>query len=83
MANQGRKIKVLFASAEAVPFVKTGGLGDVAGSLPRALNQKGAEVSVIMPKYSVIPAEYQEQMKHIAEFYVPSRGAASTAASRS
>ena len=71
MANQGRKIKVLFASSEAVPFVKTGGLADVAGSLPRALNQKGAEVSVIMPKYSAIPQEYQDQMKHIAEFYVP------------
>ncbi|SEH47220.1 MULTISPECIES: glycogen synthase GlgA [Atopobiaceae] len=71
MAVQGRKIKVLFASAEAVPFVKTGGLGDVAGSLPRALNHEGADVSVIMPKYSIIPQEYQEQMKHVAEFYVP------------
>ena len=66
-----RKIKILFAASEAVPFVKTGGLGDVAGSLPAALKAAGAKVSVILPKYSFIPQEYQDQMKHIADFYVP------------
>ena len=66
-----RKIKILFAATEAVPFVKTGGLGDVAGSLPRSLNAAGAECSVILPKYASIPEEYQEQMTHIADFYVP------------
>lgn len=66
-----RKIKILFAASEAVPFVKTGGLGDVAGSLPVALKEAGAKVSVILPKYGFIPAEYREQMKHIADFYVP------------
>lgn len=66
-----RKIKVLFAASEAVPFVKTGGLGDVAGSLPVALKEAGAKVSVILPKYGFIPAEYREQMRHIADFYVP------------
>ena len=66
-----RKIRVLFAASEAVPFVKTGGLGDVAGSLPKALKAAGAKVSVIMPKYSAIPWEYQQQMEHVADFYVP------------
>ena len=66
-----RKIKVLFASAEAVPYVKTGGLGDVAGSLPRTLNHLGAKVNVILPKYSSIPAEFQEKMVHVDDFYVP------------
>lgn len=66
-----RKIKILFAATEAVPFVKTGGLGDVAGSLPRSLNAAGAECSVILPKYASIPEEYQERMTHIADFYVP------------
>ena len=66
-----RKLRILFASAEAVPFCKTGGLGDVAGSLPRALKHAGAKVAVILPKYGSIPGEYQEQMKHVADFYVP------------
>lgn len=66
-----RRIKILFAASEAVPFVKTGGLGDVAGSLPAALRAKGAKVSVILPKYSFIPEEYQGRMRHVADFYVP------------
>ncbi len=66
-----RKIKVLLAASEAVPFIKTGGLGDVAGSLPAALKQAGAKVAVILPKYGSIPQKYQEQMQHVAEFYVP------------
>jgi starch synthase len=66
-----RKIKILFAASEAVPFAKTGGLGDVAGSLPRELRHVGAKVSVIMPKYGTIAEEYKEAMKHVADFYVP------------
>ncbi len=66
-----RKLRVLFASSEAVPFAKTGGLADVAGSLPRALKHAGARVSVILPKYACIPQEYRDQMKHVADFYVP------------
>lgn len=66
-----RKIRLLFAASEAVPFVKTGGLGDVAGSLPRSLKQAGAKAAVIMPKYGSIPQEYQEKMRHVADFYVP------------
>ena len=62
---------MLFAASEAVPFVKTGGLADVTGSLPRALKRAGAKVAVIMPKYAAIPWEYQEQMENVADFYVP------------
>lgn len=66
-----RKIKILLAASEAVPFVKTGGLGDVVGSLPQALNRAGADCAVIMPKYASIAGEYQQQMVHVADFYVP------------
>ncbi|MBQ6523008.1 MAG: glycogen synthase GlgA [Atopobiaceae bacterium] len=66
-----RKLKILLATSEAVPFAKTGGLGDVAGSLPQALNAEGAKCAVIMPKYSTIPWEYQEKMEHLGEMYVP------------
>ena len=66
-----RKLRILFASSEAVPFAKTGGLGDVAGSLPRALKHAGAKAAVIMPKYGTIPQEYRDRMKHVADFYVP------------
>ena len=71
MTAKRRKMRILFASSEAVPFAKTGGLGDVAGSLPRALKHAGARVAVILPKYASIPQEYKDQMKHVADFYVP------------
>ncbi len=63
--------KVLFVAAEAVPFAKTGGLGDVIGSLPKELRQKGLDVRVILPKYQDIPASFQDQMTLKAEFTVP------------
>ena len=69
MANQ--KLHIVFASAEAAPFVKTGGLGDVAGSLPAALAAAGAEVIVMVPKYATIADEYKNQMEHVTQFYVP------------
>ena len=65
-----KKPKVLFATFEAVPFVKTGGLGDVGGSLPGALNKAGAEVRVILPKFATIPREYKDQMVHVTDFYL-------------
>ena len=65
------RLGVVFASAEAAPFVKTGGLGDVAGSLPSALNAAGADVIVMVPKYATIADEYKAQMEHVGEFYVP------------
>lgn len=65
-----KKMQVVFASAEAAPFVKTGGLGDVAGSLPRALVAAGADVIVMVPKYGTIASEYTDRMDHVADFYV-------------
>lgn len=66
-----RKLNVLFAASEAYPFMKTGGLGDVAGSLPKALQNDGVEVRVIVPKYRDIPQEYKDQMEHVCDFYMP------------
>lgn len=70
MADSSKKMQIVFASAECAPFVKTGGLGDVAGSLPAALVRAGAEVIVMVPKYATIKDEYKEQMEHFADFYV-------------
>lgn len=64
-------MQIVIASAEAAPFVKTGGLGDVAGSLPRALVEAGADVIVMVPKYASIPDEYKSRMTHMCDFYVP------------
>lgn len=64
-------MKVLFALTEADPFVKTGGLGEVGGSLPFALQEQGVEIRVILPKYSCISTAYRERMKPIRNFNVP------------
>ncbi len=63
-------MKILFATSEAAPFVKTGGLGDVAGTLPITLKEKGVDVRVIMPKYRCIPQEIRDQMKYINHIYI-------------
>lgn len=70
MADSSKKMQIVFASAECAPFVKTGGLGDVAGSLPAALVRAGAEVIVMVPKYATIKGEYKAQMEHFSDFYV-------------
>lgn len=70
MADSSKKMQIVFASAECAPFVKTGGLGDVAGSLPAALVRAGAEVIVMVPKYATIKDEYKAQMQHFSDFYV-------------
>lgn len=70
MAQTSKKMQIVFASAECAPFVKTGGLGDVAGSLPAALVRAGAEVIVMVPKYATIKDEYKAQMEHFSDFYV-------------
>ena len=53
-------MKILFVASECAPFAKSGGLGDVLWSLPRALKSEGAEVAVMLPKYSQIPEKYKE-----------------------
>lgn len=70
MADSSKMMQIVFASAECAPFVKTGGLGDVAGSLPAALVRAGAEVIVMVPKYATIKDEYKAQMEHFCDFYV-------------
>ena len=58
-------LKVLYVASEAVPFVKTGGLADVAGSLPKALKKQGVDVRVVLPKYGKIDREYRDKMEHV------------------
>lgn len=64
-------MKILFAVSECFPFIKSGGLADVAGSLPKELKKLKNDVRVILPKYQQIPDEYKNKMKKIAEFIVP------------
>lgn len=64
-------MKLLYVAAEAVPFAKTGGLADVAGSLPQALQEQGIDVCVIMPKYGQIPEEYRHKMEHVYDGDLP------------
>lgn len=63
-------MKVLFASSEVSPFMKTGGLGDVAGSLPSVLRKKGVDARVIMPLYKGIDRKYKDKMKYVNHIYV-------------
>jgi len=65
------KIKILFTSFEAVPFSKTGGLGDVAGSLPSYIHSDKYDIRVMLPKLSSIPEEYKKKMKALCNFTVP------------
>ena len=58
-------LKVLYVASEAVPFIKTGGLADVAGSLPKALKKQDVDVRVVMPKYGKIAQEYLGKMEHV------------------
>lgn len=63
-------MKIVFVSSECTPFIKTGGLADVTGSLPKALAKQGADVSVIIPKYSMIPEEYSKKTEHVLDFHI-------------
>ncbi len=62
--------KILFAASEGVPFIKTGGLADVIGSLPKCFDQRYFDVRVIMPKYSCISQEYRDKMTYVDHFYM-------------
>ena len=63
-------MKVLLATSEEAPILKTGGLGDVAGSQPATLNEKGVDARVILPLYNCIPQEYKDKMKYIDHIYI-------------
>ncbi|MGO4372191.1 glycogen/starch synthase, partial [Paenibacillus sp. MCAF20] len=63
-------MNILFATSEAVPLAKTGGLADVAGALPKALNARGADVRVVLPKYEQIPLSMLEQFQFVDHFTV-------------
>ncbi|MCH5279349.1 MAG: glycogen synthase [Christensenellaceae bacterium] len=62
-------MRVALISSECVPFIKTGGLADVTGTLPNALRGCGVEAYVIIPKYSMIPQHFRESMQHMTDFY--------------
>ena len=62
--------KILFVGSECYPFVKTGGLGDVMNSLPKALIKEGMDARVILPNYHCIPEEYRNEMEYVAHFYM-------------
>ncbi|MGD7046170.1 glycogen synthase GlgA [Jeotgalibacillus proteolyticus] len=64
-------MKILFAVSECAPFVKSGGLGDVAGALPKELKKMGSDVRVMMPKYSMIAEELRQKAKKITSISIP------------
>ena len=63
-------MKVLFAASEGMPFVKTGGLADVIGALPKEMSKKGVDIRVILPLYRAIDAGYRSKMEHMLYFYI-------------
>lgn len=62
--------RVLFIASECVPFIKTGGLADVVGSLPKYFNKEEFDVRVMIPKYQAIPEEYKQKMIYVTHFYI-------------
>ena len=69
MGKNDDELKILFVSSEVVPFVKTGGLADVAGFLPREIKKQGHDVRVVMPEYTQqIDNEYLAQTENITHF---------------
>lgn len=68
--QNNEKLKVLFVASECTPFVKTGGLADVIGTLPNSLARLGMDVRVILPKYRDIPVYWSEQFHDLLYFYV-------------
>ncbi|MCQ2010111.1 glycogen synthase GlgA [Sporolactobacillus sp. STSJ-5] len=64
-------MNVLFAASECVPFIKTGGLGDVVGALPKALKKEDVQVSVVLPKYQDLNPVYLKQMTYMKYIFIP------------
>ena len=64
-------MKIIYVSSEAQPFAASGGLADVAGSLPKALVEEGQECIVVLPYYvNTIKAAHKENIKYVDQFYV-------------
>ena len=61
---------ILFASSECVPFIKTGGLADVVGSLPKEFDKEKYDVRVVLPKYTCMKQEWKDKMEYITHFYM-------------
>ncbi|MBU5360428.1 glycogen synthase GlgA [Enterococcus raffinosus] len=63
-------MKTLFVAAECAPFFKTGGLGDVAGALPKALKEKGTDIKVVLPFFTKLPQRYKDQLQDLFSYDV-------------
>lgn len=61
-------LKVLLVASEAAPFIKSGGLGDVAGSLPKALRAQGVDVRVVIPRYMTVKDKEMYGVEYLGEF---------------
>ena len=75
MVDGGRNMKnILYVASEAVPFIKTGGLADVVGSLPKYFDRKKYDVRVVLPKYSCMKQEWKDKMEYVDHFYMNING---------
>ena len=62
--------KILFAASECVPFIKTGGLADVCGALPKEFDPQYWDIRVVIPNYSCIPEHFRSQFEYVTHFYM-------------
>ena len=62
--------KILFLASESVPFIKTGGLADVVGTLPKTCDKDEYDVTVVLPNYTCIPNKFRDAMTDISSFYM-------------